>query len=277
MTTRNSGWTDERIGLLTEMWLAGKSSGDIALALGGVTRNACIGKINRLGLMGRGGESLRPPAPEPVAAETVDPRKEESSPRKRAGSRKKAKAAPRKKLPRTEPVSVEPVEIPAEAQAQPVEVMVEAQAEPVVAADPSPPVAEPVSPPVAEGTKVEATTGEPRPKAAKPQAVGTDDEDEGTRDLAPGEKVSIQTLRQSMCKWPVGDPARAGFHFCGEKAIEGKPYCTAHARLAYQPSNRKRPAAEWTPERTFKARQAFIARQADRRPGKKQKTLVAAE
>lgn len=47
-------WTGERIALLRSMWLEGRPAGEIAKALGDVTRNAVMGKINRLGLMGSG-------------------------------------------------------------------------------------------------------------------------------------------------------------------------------------------------------------------------------
>jgi GcrA cell cycle regulator len=35
------------------------------------------------------------------------------------------------------------------------------------------------------------------------------------------------------CSWPLGEPGRKGFRFCGEKPEPGKPYCAAHCRLAY--------------------------------------------
>jgi GcrA cell cycle regulator len=47
-------WTDEKVELLRQLWLDGKSASQIAAALGdGVTRNAVIGKVHRLGLSGR--------------------------------------------------------------------------------------------------------------------------------------------------------------------------------------------------------------------------------
>ncbi|ORE92405.1 GcrA cell cycle regulator [Stappia sp. 22II-S9-Z10] len=46
-------WTDERIEVLRKMWADGMSASQIANSLGGVTRNAVIGKIHRLGLSGR--------------------------------------------------------------------------------------------------------------------------------------------------------------------------------------------------------------------------------
>ncbi|MBP7000045.1 GcrA family cell cycle regulator [Amaricoccus sp.] len=53
-------WTDERVETLKAMWAEGKSASQIARELGGVTRNAVIGKVHRLGLSNRGpnGERL---------------------------------------------------------------------------------------------------------------------------------------------------------------------------------------------------------------------------
>jgi GcrA cell cycle regulator len=71
-------WTDERVEFLKTMWSEGKSASQIAKELGGVTRNAVIGKVHRLGLSNRVGGADRPedelevgafaeaPAPEPV-------------------------------------------------------------------------------------------------------------------------------------------------------------------------------------------------------------------
>src|SRR3990172_1193550 len=46
-------WTDERVALLTKLWADGLSASQIAGELGGITRNAVIGKVHRLGLSGR--------------------------------------------------------------------------------------------------------------------------------------------------------------------------------------------------------------------------------
>ena len=64
-------WTDERIGLLKKMWKDGKSAAEIAKSLGrGVTRNAVIGKANRMGLSNRS-----TPAKKPAALKKELPRK----------------------------------------------------------------------------------------------------------------------------------------------------------------------------------------------------------
>lgn len=46
-------WTEDRVGILKELWGQGKTAAQIAQILGGVTRNAVIGKANRLSLSGR--------------------------------------------------------------------------------------------------------------------------------------------------------------------------------------------------------------------------------
>ena len=52
-------WTDERVELLKKMWSEGQSASQIAKELGGVTRNAVIGKVHRLGLSNRNGSGAQ--------------------------------------------------------------------------------------------------------------------------------------------------------------------------------------------------------------------------
>src|SRR4051794_16711890 len=76
------GWTEERVGLLKKLWLEGLSASQIAKQLGGVTRNAVIGKVHRLGLSGRATPSQPPrPAfktprpPRPATSPSLAPRR----------------------------------------------------------------------------------------------------------------------------------------------------------------------------------------------------------
>jgi GcrA cell cycle regulator len=69
------GWTDDRVEALKRLWADGLSAGQIAKQLGGVTRNAVIGKVHRLGLSGRAAPSKparldRPSRPARVVHET---------------------------------------------------------------------------------------------------------------------------------------------------------------------------------------------------------------
>ena len=163
-------WTDERVDLLRRLWEDGQSASKIAAQLGGVTRNAVIGKVHRLGLAGR------------------------------------VKAAPAPVNGRRKP------EREAEAETSPIEVMEEAP--------------EPIA----------ITAHRPAPDFPPPAAPAVD-----SVPLAVSERVTIMDLRESMCRWPMGDPTTPEFRFCGARSITGLPYCTHHAQIAYQPAaERKR-------------------------------------
>jgi len=75
------GWTDERVELLKKLWQDGLSASQIAKQLGGVTRNAVIGKVHRLGLSGRAAPSkpqrtvFKAPRPARPAAAPALPRR----------------------------------------------------------------------------------------------------------------------------------------------------------------------------------------------------------
>src|ERR1044072_4071186 len=67
-------WTEERVELLKKLWQDGLSASQIAAELGGVTRNAVIGKVHRLGLSGRGQATSsikRPRRPHPTGIRRV--------------------------------------------------------------------------------------------------------------------------------------------------------------------------------------------------------------
>lgn len=85
------GWTEERVALLRKLWAEGLSASQIAKQLTGVTRNAVIGKVHRLGLAGRATPSR--PAKRPV---------------RQARPRVIGPAAPRMRLPSNEPRVVIP-------------------------------------------------------------------------------------------------------------------------------------------------------------------------
>ena len=63
-------WTDERVELLKKLWADGLSASQIAAELGGITRNAVIGKVHRLGLSGRA-KSPSSAAPRPRKARAL--------------------------------------------------------------------------------------------------------------------------------------------------------------------------------------------------------------
>ncbi|WP_306026970.1 GcrA family cell cycle regulator [Stappia sp. MMSF_3263] len=61
-------------------------------------------------------------------------------------------------------------------------------------------------------------------------------------DVAAEDRITLMTLTSRTCKWPIGDPADADFHFCSQDAENNRSYCEFHHRLAYQGVRRRRPA-----------------------------------
>jgi GcrA cell cycle regulator len=53
-------------------------------------------------------------------------------------------------------------------------------------------------------------------------------------------RVTIVELKESMCRWPLGDPTSGDFRYCGSPAPGVGPYCTHHGKMAYQPMQDRR-------------------------------------
>jgi GcrA cell cycle regulator len=153
-------WNDERVEQLKKFWAEGLSASQIAQKMGGVTRNAVIGKVHRLGLSGRAAPA------KPQRGRAFD-----------SGG----------------------VDITA--------LRHEPALKPII----------------------------PEPEFVAPIVLDT------------GDRTTVSTLKNNMCKWPIGDPARDDFHFCGQSTSSGKSYCAYHAHLAFQPAQRKSERAPEAP------------------------------
>ncbi|MCQ0968839.1 GcrA cell cycle regulator (plasmid) [Paracoccus sp. TK19116] len=202
-------WTDERVETLKRMWSEGQSASAIAKELGGVTRNAVIGKVHRLGLSNR--DEAEPVAAVPEAA--PEPVAEK-------------KAAPK---PARKP-AVTAVETEETASSQP---------EAAEAAEPQEePAAQPAFSPVARRPVI--TAGQPLP----PQPSANEISPEALASVREVEKkarkLTLMELTERTCKWPIGDPATDKFWFCGLPSQPGKPYCEAHVGVAFQPMSSRR-------------------------------------
>ncbi len=227
-------WTDERIEKLTKMWEGGATASQIAEELGGVSRNAVIGKAHRLGLKAR-------PSP-------VKPNEKTEAPAAPAAARPAAPAAP-------EPVRA----------AQPAAAAPRPAAAP--AASPQP---RPVAPPAPAAATAAAPAADgaapPQPATPQPRIVsvgpggflrqGPGDQQAPIppappRRLVPAKpsaeiagKTSLLDLNDRICRWPMGHPGEPDFHFCGVKVNPGFPYCVEHCGRAYQaqlPRGARRP------------------------------------
>ncbi|WP_304617571.1 GcrA family cell cycle regulator [Paracoccus sp. (in: a-proteobacteria)] len=212
-------WTDERVETLKRMWSEGQSASAIAKELGGVTRNAVIGKVHRLGLSNRNDEAQPEAAPEPqkqpaARAESAAPARPEP-----AAPRAESRAEPR-----AEPRPESKVEARAEPRPEP---KVEARAAEPVAFTPAPrrpivPAGQPLPP-------------QPSANEISPEALASVREVEKR-----ARKLTLMELTERTCKWPIGDPATDKFWFCGLPSQPGKPYCEAHVGVAFQPMSSRR-------------------------------------
>jgi len=186
-------WTDERIEKLTKMWESGSTASQIAEELGGVSRNAVIGKAHRLGLKAR---------PSPVKEKAAAKAKPKPAP-------KKVDAAPKAEAP------ARPAPAPAPAPRA---------AAPVAAAPEVRPAAPQSNQPrivsVGPGGFLRQGPGDqqsPIPPAPPRRLVPAkpSPEIEG--------KTSLLDLNDRICRWPMGHPGEPDFHFCGEKVNPGFP------------------------------------------------------
>ena len=216
-------WTDERIERLKAMWAEGKTASAIADDLGGVSRNAVIGKAHRLGLDSRPSpvKGAEDKAAAPAAAAPASP--PPAAPRP-APSKVKDKAPIAAILESAAPM-------PDDAPAKPAPVPAAAAAP---AAAPAPGKAgEPVLVyrSIGPGGFVRQGPGEqqaPIPPAPPRRLVPAKPAPE------MADKTGLLDLNDRICKWPLGHPGEPDFHFCGQQANPGYPYCVQHCGVAYQ-------------------------------------------
>jgi len=209
-------WTDERIDRLKALWTQGMTASQIADELGGVSRNAVIGKAHRLGLQSRPSPvKANDPAPAPAAKPKA---REEKVEKVQAETPRPAPVAPRAE-PRPEPA---PQPAAAAAAAAP------AAAAPAQA-QPSTP--QPMVRSIGPGGFIRQGPGDqqaPIPPAPPRRLVPA----KPSPEIA--DKTSLLDLNERICKWPLGHPGEPDFHFCGQPANPGFPYCVAHCGVAYQ-------------------------------------------
>src|SRR6478752_3899807 len=194
-------WTEERIERLKKMWHDGATASQIADELGGVSRNAVIGKAHRLGLEQR---------PSPVKPG------EEKEAKKAAPAAAPKSAAPRAEAPRAAPAA--PVADTPQAT--------------TTAPTPQRPSGSEIQyRSIGPGGFVRQGPGDqqaPIPPAPPRRLVPAKPSPE------VADKTGLLDLNDRICKWPIGHPGEPDFHFCGQAANPGFPYCVQHCGVAYQ-------------------------------------------
>jgi GcrA cell cycle regulator len=81
-----------------------------------------------------------------------------------------------------------------------------------------------------------------RPRAPKLSKYVVPMVEEEPLKFEDGSFATMRTINNSMCRWPIGDPAMGTFHFCGRSPKPGSPYCEAHNHRAHQPHRKLRGA-----------------------------------
>jgi GcrA cell cycle regulator len=191
-------WTDERIDRLKKMWSDGATASQIADELGGVSRNAVIGKAHRLGLDAR---------PSPVKPGEEKEKKAASATAKPAA---KADAAGKRPAPATPDEVPNPAHARTPQRVQPDGIQYRS---------------------IGPGGFVRQGPGDtqaPIPPAPPRRLVPAKPSAEVAN------KTGLLDLNDRICKWPLGHPGEPDFHFCGAPANPGFPYCVEHCGVAYQ-------------------------------------------
>jgi GcrA cell cycle regulator len=196
-------WTDERINQLKSLWENGLTASQIAEELGGVSRNAVIGKAHRLGLKSR---------PSPVKAHDAD----------------KKPAAPKKVVKSASPISNAPRPRPSGPPANaPIVAII--SAEDIASRPTTSSMPRIVS--IGPGGFMRQGPGDqqaPIPPAPPRRLVPA----KPSPEIAG--KTTLLDLNERVCRWPMGHPGEADFHFCGVAVNPGFPYCVEHCGRAYQ-------------------------------------------
>lgn len=194
----SKGWDNATLKKLKALTGKGLSTAEIGKRLG-MSKNAVVGKLNRLGWNSKAGgaPAAEKPAPKKAAEKNTAPKKTAAkTPAKKVAT---PKTAPAKKVATT-PKKTAPAP-----KAKP-----QAPAKPAPAPKPAP---------------AEKTSGRGGKSLNKNLAM---------HQRIIQHSLEMANLKPNQCRWPIGDPDSEDFHFCGDTVFVGKPYCYEHCKQAYQ-------------------------------------------
>lgn len=191
---RRAPWTPERVDMLKKLWTEdGLSATQIEQRMGGTSRNAVLGKLLRLGLLGKS------------TSRRTHTRRSTKQNRAASPSPKTPPAAPRQSPPGPQPD-----------------------------VDAGQPFFEP----------------DEEPRIEFEELV-----------IPENERQSILSIRNGMCRWPIGDPGEPDFHLCG-KPSEGV-YCTFHSSIAFAGKPQRKQSEESNLKRRYAMRRHHARERAD--------------
>ncbi len=191
----SKGWDNSTLKKLKALMGKGLSTSEIGKRLG-LSKNAVVGKLNRLGWNAKAG------ATKTAKPETAKAKKSTSSakakPVAKAPAKKVAAKAPAKKAVATKKTAVKKADVSA--------------------------------------SKSKKTAPAPKKTEAKePKSSSkTSAKNLAMHQRIIQHSLEMANLKPNQCRWPIGDPDSENFHFCGKTVFTGKPYCYEHCRLAYQ-------------------------------------------
>jgi len=192
----SKGWDSGMLKKLKSLVGKGLSTSEMGKKLG-MSKNAVVGKLNRLGWNAKATETNDKATSGETKKKTADKVKVVA---------KKEKVADVKK--KTKEVAVKAVSKKSEKKT-------------------------PVQKPVAVAKKSEKKEVNVQIKEIKTASKKTK-KDLALHELLIQHALQMANLKPNQCRWPIGDPDSDNFHFCGETVFSGKPYCYEHCRQAYQ-------------------------------------------
>jgi GcrA cell cycle regulator len=66
----------------------------------------------------------------------------------------------------------------------------------------------------------------------------------GEAEIGEMRRLRLEDIRESACRWPLGDPRSGDFAYCGLTPVEGQSYCAGHCRMAYRSPQARQNARE---------------------------------
>ena len=195
----SKGWDNATLKKLKALTGKGLSTSEIGKRLG-MSKNAIVGKLNRLGWNAKAGGAA---SAEVTEKKTAAAKKTATTVKKVAEKKSAVKKGPAKTTKEAVKVVVKETAKKTESKATTNKAVAKKEVT----------------------TKVEKSAPAAKKSDAKSLAV---------HQRIIQHSLEMANLKPNQCRWPIGDPDSEHFHFCGETVFVGKPYCYEHCKQAYQ-------------------------------------------
>ena len=190
----SKGWDSIALKKLKSLTGKGLSTSEIGKRLG-MSKNAIVGKLNRLGWNAKAGGA--PSDEADMAAKKSTPKSEAKKPTTKVADTKKTNATKVEKNTKAPKTATK------------------TDAKKTT-------------------TKAKSTAKTEEKTPITPKSNGISDKNLAIHQRIIQHSLEMANLKPNQCRWPIGDPDSEHFHFCGETVFIGKPYCYEHCKQAYQ-------------------------------------------